>query len=301
MEKREKKNKLTALLILAFLLIIGLTIGLITSIKKTAQKEEQIAATEVFLAEEKKLMANEMEQMAGEMDGYTIHIHNDSLLREFDLQKTKIKELQHQLKQTNNRDAKKITELKNEIASLRKILQHYIVQIDSLNSLNRRLQNENIVVKQKFQTATETVEQLSVEKENLNQVVDRASILETYNFRFIALNRRERKTKRANKMKTLQFDFTIGKNITATPGMKIVYLRLTRPDGAVMTKNDETFPYENKNISYSLKKEIEYTGQAQDNTLYWKVEEILQIGDYNADFFIDGNRIGNYLFRIEKK
>ena len=32
-----------------------------------------------------------------------------------------------------------------------------------------------------------------------------------------------------------------------------------------------------------------------------KVEEILQIGTYQADFFVDGNRIGSYSFRIEKK
>lgn len=301
MEQQEKKNKLTALLIIALLCIIGLTVGLFFSLKKTAEKEEQILATETFLEEEKKQMTTEVEQMVGEMDGYTLYVHNDSLLREFDLQKSKIKELQNKLKRTNARDAKKITELKNEIASLRKILQHYIVQIDSLNSLNQKLQTENIAVKQKYQTATATVEQLSVEKETLNEVVGRASILESYNFQFVALNRRERKTKRASKMKILQFSFTIGKNITTTPGMKTIYLRLKRPDGEVMSKNNDTFPYENSQIAYSLSKEMEYTGEAQDHTLYWAVEEILQIGDYQADLFVDGHRIGSYPFRIEKK
>jgi hypothetical protein len=34
--------------------------------------------------------------------------------------------------------------------------------------------------------------------------------------------------------------------------------------------------------------------------MYWNVEEVLQIGTYNADFFIDGNLVGSFPFRIEK-
>ena len=115
------------------------------------------------------------------------------------------------------------------------------------------------------------------------------------------MDERNRKTERSSKMTNLKFNFTIGKNITAEPGPKTVYLRLSRPDGEVMQKGNSVFAYENKNIEYSLKKEFDYTGEAHSDAMYWKVEEILQIGTYQADFFVDGNRIGSYSFRIEKK
>ena len=91
-------------------------------------------------------------------------------------QKQKIKELQEELKRTKATDAKKIAQLKDEIATLRKILAHYIQQIDSLNSLNKRLTSENIEVKQRYQSATATAEQLSKLAADLDKLVGRFKV-----------------------------------------------------------------------------------------------------------------------------
>ena len=296
----EKKN-LRLLLIGVAVLVVALLAGLFFFMQKNKEQGQQIAQTEQFMEEEKQSMVTEMETMAGDMDGYSVYIHNDSLLRDFDKQKQKIKELQEELKRTKATDAKKIAQLKDEIATLRKILAHYIQQIDSLNSLNKRLTSENIEVKQRYQSATATAEQLARDKETLTETVTRASVLELYNFAFSGLDKRSKKADRASKMETLKFNFTIGKNITAQPGPKTVYLRLTRPDGEVMTHGNASFEYENKSIAYSLSKSFDYTSDAYSDALYWKVEEILQLSSYQADFFADGNRIGSFSFRIEKK
>ena len=200
------------------------------------------------------------------------------------MQKQKIKELQDELRRTKATDAKRIAELKAEIATLRKLLAHYIQQIDSLNSLNQRLTSENLEVKQRYQHVSAEAEQLAKERESLTETVTRAAILEAYNITVVPLDGRERKTERAARMRTLKFNFTIGKNITAAPGMKTVYMRLTRPDDELMTKDGGTFPYENGQIGYSIKKEIEYSGEAYSDVLYWKVDEILQLGTYRVDF-----------------
>ena len=295
------KKKLTILLTTLGILIAALVVGLIVFMNKSNKQSQQIAQTEQFMEEEKQQMVTEIDNIAGEMDGYTMYVHNDSLLREFDLQKQKIKELQAELRQTKATDAKRIAELKAEIATLRKLLAHYVRQIDSLNVANQRLTSENLDVKQRFENVSATAEILAKEKENLTEVVTRAAVLELYNFSFNPLDDRNRKTDRSSKMNNLKFNFTIGKNITADPGPKHVYLRLTRPDSEVMMKGNTYFNYENKNIAYSIGKEFDYTGEAHSDALYWKVEEILQLGTYQADFFVDGNRIGSYSFRIEKK
>ena len=285
------KKKLTILIVVLTLVIAALVAGLIIFMNKSNKQSQQIAQTEQFMEEEKQQMVTEVDALAGEMDGYTMYVHNDSLLREFDLQKQKIKDLQAELKSTKATDAKRIAELKAEIATLRTILAHYVQQIDSLNSLNKRLTNENLEVKQRYQNVSETAEMLAKEKESLSEVVTRAAVLELYNFSFNPMDERNRKTERSSKMTNLKFNFTIGKNITAEPGPKTVYLRLSRPDGEVMQKGNSVFAYENKNIEYSHKKEFDYTGEAYSDAVYWKVEEILQIGTYQADFFVDGNRI----------
>jgi len=104
-----------------------------------------------------------------------------------------------------------------------------------------------------------------------------------------------------NQIQKLQFDYTIGRNITNQPGMKTLYMRITRPDGEVMQKNiNHVFRFENSEIAYSISKDFEYAGEEISGALYWRVEEILQTGIYNADFFVDGELIGSFPFEIKQ-
>ena len=74
-----------------------------------------------------------------------------------------------------------------------------------------------------------------------------------------------------------------------------------KPDDDVLVKNRaNTFPYENGNIQYSIKRVIEYGGEEVNVSLFWKVEEFLMPGTYRVDIFADGNRIGSKSFSLEK-
>jgi hypothetical protein len=207
----------------------------------------------------------------------------------------------NELRITKSTNARKIAQLKQELATVRMVMIQYVNQIDSLNSANKVLKTENVEVHRKYQAATETVNQLSKDKESLNQVVTRASILEVTNFSMTPLNSKGKKTGWFDQTTNLQFKYTIAKNITSQPGQKTIYLRITRPDDDVLTKSpNNVFPFENKNIAYSASKEIEYTGEAKNDVIFWKVGEILPKGTYRAEFFADGNRIGSFTFVFEK-
>jgi len=250
---------------------------------------------------EKQQVEKEFTDLSMEFDGYTSNIQNDSLVKLLEDQKSKVQQLLDELRVTKSTNARRIGELKKELATVRTIMIQYINQIDSLNSVNKVLKTENVEVHRKYQAASETVQQLSKEKENLNQVVSRASIMEVTNFSMTPLNNKNKKTTWYSQTATLQFNYTIAKNITAQPGEKTVYLRITRPDEEVLTKSQSNvFAYENKNITYSASKKIEYSGDAFNDILYWKVNEILPKGKYRAEFFIDGNRVGSFTFLFEK-
>ena len=67
-----------------------------------------------------------------------------------------------------------------------------------------------------------------------------------------------------------------------------------------MKKNDSNiFTYENRSISYSMKKEFEYTGEEITLDTYWNIEETLQEGEYQAFIFVDGNMIGKGSAKFE--
>jgi hypothetical protein len=82
--------------------------------------------------------------------------------------------------------------------------------------------------------------------------------------------------------------------------MKTIYMRITRPDGEIMQKNiNDVFRFENSDIAYSVSNDFEYAGEEISGSLYWLVEEILQIGWYNADFFVDGQLLASFPFEIK--
>lgn len=295
-----KKKNLTIIIILsAVVLILG--VFLIYNYKKAKEKEAEIAEIVEMMNFEKEQLEKDYSDLALEYDTYSSKISNDSLLQLLQKEKMKVQQLLEELKITKATNAKRIAELKNELTVLRAVMANYVHQIDSLNAANKLLRTENIKVKQKYEEVNETVKQLTKEKETMKEVITRASMLEITNFSMTPLDSKNRSTKRYSKIITLQFNYTIGKNPTTQPGNKTLYLRITQPNEEVLVKDpNDLFPYEDKQIAYSAKKDFEYSGEAISDVIYWKVDRVLQIGTYRADFFVDGFRIGSFTFEIKK-
>lgn len=294
----KSKNLIIIVLILLILALAGIGYYLWNDSKS---KEDELSEVIEMMNQEKERVEHEYEELTFQFDGYTTTIRNDSLLKLLDSEKERVRELLNELRQTKATNAKKIQELKDELASIRKIMMHLVTQIDSLNIENQQLRSENTQIRAKYEASAQSVEQLSKERENLSEVVTRASKLEVIDFSITTLNDKNRKTSIVSRIANLQIDYTIGKNITANPGKKMLYLRLTRPDGEVLTKNpSHTFRFENRDIEYSARKEYEYGSDAISDVIYWKVEEIIQKGVYRAEFFTDGDLIGAYTFILKK-
>lgn len=288
--------------ILALTVVILLLIGtVIFFVHRDSRSRKEMKEIVEMMEFEKEQLEEEFETFSLEFGDYPTTVRNDSLVKLLDEEKAKVQQLLEELRITKATNARRIAELKKELTTVRSVMKSYVVQIDSLNRVNVRLEKENKEVRRQYNVATRKVEILSKERETLSETVARASKLEVSGFAYTALNAKGRTTRRYSQIATLQFDYTVSKNITTEPGMKTVYLRLTRPDGEVLTKDPgNLFPFEDKEIAYSAKKEMEYEGEEVPDVIYWKVEEILQIGDYRADFFIDGNHVGSYAFDIKK-
>ena len=292
------KNKYIALIVG----IVVLALCVCALVWMNLQQKTEIKEIVEQMEFEKEQLEDEYEELAIQFDGYqTPDIHNDSLVELLSQEKQRVQDLLEELRITKVTNARRIAELKKELATVRQVMVSYVHQIDSLDRTNKRLVKENQQVKQQYQEVARQAQQLEEERTQLAEVVSRASMLEISHFEMIALNKRDRKTTIYNQIQKLQFDYTIGRNITNKPGMKTLYMRITRPDGEVMQKSlNDVFRFENSEIDYSISKEFEYAGEEISGSLYWLVEEILQIGWYNADFFVDGELIGSFPFEIKK-
>lgn len=297
-ENSTKKNttKVVLISLVAALAIVSLLLVWMNLQQKTEMKE-MVEIMEF----EKEQLEDEYEQLAIQFDGYqTQDIHNDSLVELLAKEQQRVQDLREELRITKVTNARRIAELKKELATVRQVMVSYVQQIDSLDRTNKLLVKENQQVKQQYQEVARQAQQLEEERTQLAEVVSRASMLEISHFHMTPLNKRDRKTTIYNQIQKLQFDYTIARNITNKPGMKTLYLRITRPDGEVMQKTvDDVFKFENNEIAYSVAKDFEYEGEEVAGALYWPVEEILQVGFYNADFFVDGELIGSFPFEIK--
>lgn len=289
-------NKSRNLIIIIILLVLA--IGGI-SFFAFRQVQENKEMSELF-AIEKEEMENEYTTFANQYDELQIQINNDSLRQKLENEKLRTQRLLEELRQVKSSNAAEITRLKKELKTVREVMRSYIVQIDSLNRLNEALVTENKAVKEKYTEATRQITSLAEEKKTLNEKVALAAQLDATNISVQTKNKRGKTIEKAKNVKKIAVSFTIVKNITAQTGERIIYIRIAQPGNEILSKSaSDTFTYENRELQYSIKKYIEYTGEEQEVTAYWDVEEFLQAGTYNVYIFADGTMIGESSFKLK--
>ncbi|GFI00367.1 hypothetical protein [uncultured Phocaeicola sp.] len=284
-------------LIIVIILLIIITGGV--SFYAFRQAKENKEMSELF-AVEKLEMENEYTTFATQYDELQIQINNDSLREKLESEKLKTQRLLEELRQVKTSNTAEIMRLKKELKTVRAVLRTYVIQIDSLNKLNQALAEENQEVKQKYTQATRQINSLSQEKKNLNEKVTLAAQLDATGINVDPRNKRGKTAKKVKDVKKIAISFTVVKNITAKTGERTLYIRIAKPDNDILTKSaSNTFPYENRNLAYSIKKYIEYTGEEQNVTVYWDVEEYLPAGTYHVYIFADGTMIGQQAFNMK--
>ena len=288
------KNKNLIIIIILLIAIIG---GV--SFFAFYQVKENKEMTELF-AIEKEEMENEYTTYATQYDELQVQINNDSLRQKLESEQLRTQRLLEELRQVKSSNAAEIMRLKKELKTVRAVLRSYVMQIDSLNKINEALTTENKEVKKKYSEATRQINTLAQEKKTLNEKVTLAAQLDATNITIQPKNKKGKTAKKVKDVKKIAVSFTLVKNITAQTGERTLYVRIAKPDNEVLSKNEsDTFPYENRNLSYSIKKYIEYTGEEQTVTVYWDVEEYLPAGTYNVYIFADGAMIGQQSFSMK--
>ncbi|MGM9708574.1 MAG: hypothetical protein ACI3ZB_03045 [Prevotella sp.] len=288
------KKVLIPIIIVGLLLVAGIAY-LAVSLNK--QKEENRAMQE--LAEmDKKEMENEYQQFARQYSEMKTQINNDSIVAQLTAEQEKTQQLLEELRRTKSNDAREISRLKKELATVRAVLRSYVLEIDSLNRLNQNLKDENNRMRGQYEEATRQIEGLNTEKASLSEKVAIAAQLDAIGINLTLKDKKSKTTEKLKKAKALQVNFSIAKNVTAPSGMKTVYVRITSPTGAVLGGGG-TFSYENRNLECSMKKTIEYTGNETPMTLFWNIEQSMVEGTYKVSIFTDGNMIGSKSFSLK--
>ncbi len=286
-----KKKILIPLLLLLLLLAagVGYLYYNLDQQKKVNQDMQELAELD------KKEMQNEYEQFAQQYSEMKTQINNDSIIAQLTQEQLRTQQLLKELKEVKANDAREITRLKKELATCRAVIRSYVLEIDSLNRLNENLAAENTRVRGQYEEATRQIENLNTEKSSLSEKVAIAAQLDATGISMSLKDKKGKSTNKVDKAKNIQINFNIAKNVTASNGIRTLYVRIMTPTGGVLT-NGGTFNYENKSLQYSMKKGIEYTGNETPVSMYWNVAEFLSAGSYKVSIFADGQMIGSRSF-----
>lgn len=275
------------------LLLIGVTVLLISEKRTNSELVQEFQL-------EKEDLENQYTDFAKQYDELKLTVSNDSLSVLLEQEQLKTQRLLEELRTVKSSNATEIRRLKKELATLRKVMIGYINQIDSLSKLNARQKEVIADVTRKYNDASRQISSLSEEKNTLNKKVSLAAQLDATNIHIQPVNKRGKTAKKVKDVVKFKINFTIVKNITAETGERTLYIRITKPDNDVLTKNaSNTFAYENRDLAYSIKKYIEYNGEEQNVTVYWEVEEYLYAGAYRVDIFAEGTLIGSQSFQLD--
>lgn len=265
--------------------------------ERKIQEEENKQMVQI-LEMDKAEMENQYKDFALQYNEMMTQVTNDSLLEQLSRQEKRTQELLEELRQTKANDAAEIMRLKKELETLRRILRDYVVQIDSLNRENQNLRSDNTALRTRNEEAEAHISDLSSKNEQLTDKVNIASQLDATGIRASARNKKGKDCEKVKDAKKLVVSFSISRNVTAQTGMRTIYVRISTPTGETLTRGG-SFQFENRQLQYSIAKEIEYTGEEIPVTVYWDIAETLSAGSYHVDIFADGHAIGSTTFSLK--
>ena len=290
----EKKGTPMWLLAVAITLaVIAIILGIKLYLNTQEIKEDKGTIDTMQL--ERLELENELQKYVYQID--SIKYENDSISDELLSHREKITAM---LKQKAS-DKQKIKMYQEQLETMRKIMRSYIVQIDSLNTSNEQLRVENVDLSQNLATS----QQQNIEKdekiEKLTEVQSKAQRLVLASIIAEGLNSSSKPKDKINKIAKIRVSLTVRSNELAIPGPKTIFVRIIRPDGAVLPSSESggMFEYQGNVIYYSAKRVIDYNQEEISTNIYWDKTEDLIAGEYFVEVYCEGHQIGTATFYLK--
>lgn len=309
-----KKSGLNTLVVILLLAGIGVMTFLWSSTRsELSESNEQMAMMESMLSEytgevTKDLSSdlknmletyNALEKKAKEQGDL-----NAEQAAEIDAQRTQIKELLGKV-ESGKWTAAELAKMRRENETLRGIMKGYVHQIDSLNTLNLKLNSDLDQTRTELTTTTSERDTYRQTAEESAARVKEGSKLQAYGFSSAALrsklNSTTTVTDKAKNTVQIKSSFSIGANPIADKGNKAVYMQITKPDGTIFqSRTSNVVSTDQGSVAYSDKKDVDYTGEAVSMAIYYDLRgEEAQKGNYSVKIYCDGTLIGKDSFTLK--
>ena len=262
-----------------------------------------LAAALAYIWYEKSALVNELTIDKEELTAQMIDLQNDyaslssdydTINSQLDSSREEVSQLIERIKKTEATNRSKMRQYEKELGTLRSIMRSYIVQIDSLNTLNKKLTADAAAARREAAESKRRQEELSKEVASLSGQVAAGSVIKARGIRIEAYNASDKLTDRSSRVVRLMTSLSLVENDLAPKGPVRVYIRVKGPDGILLTNSTQrTFEVDGEPMICSASREVDYQGKEVDMSIYLNDIPGFVKGIYTVEVYTEQALLGS--------
>ena len=291
MERREQEAKLAKVKSLKTVMYVLAGVAVLLAVALIfiwSQKSSLIRELEV----EKQDLTAQMENLQN--DYASLSSDYDSINSQLDTSRAEVANLLERIKKTDATNRAKMRQYEKELGTLRSIMRNYIVQIDSLNTLNHKLTADAAAARREAAASKAANAELSQQVENLSGQVAAGAVIKSRGLSMAAYNSSDKVTDRSSRVVRLLTSLSLVENDLAPKGPVRVYIRVKDPNGIILTNSNRTsFTFNGEAMIASASRQVDYEGKEVDMSIYLNDIPSFQKGVYTVEAYTEQSKLGS--------
>ena len=244
------------------------------------------------LEQEKEELTEQIITLKGDYD--SLSSDYEAINSQLDSSREEVAQLVERIQKTDATNRAKMRQYEKELGTLRSIMRNYIVQIDSLNTLNQKLSRDAEAARREAANARRENQELSAQVETLTGQVTAGSILKARMIRLEAYNSSDKVTDRSSRVVRMLTSLSLVENEIAPRGPIRVYIVVRDPDGELLTNaQSSSFDCAGQSILSSASREVDYEGKEVDMSIYLNDIPAYRKGIYTVDVYTTQAQLGH--------
>ena len=242
---------------------------------------------------EKEELTSQM--IALQNDYATLSSDYDMINSQLDSSREEVSQLIERIKKTEATNRSKMRQYEKELGTLRSIMRNYIVQIDSLNTLNKKLTADAAAARREAAESRKKSEELSKTVKDLSGQVAVGSVVKARGLKLEAYNASDKITDRSSRVVRLIASLALVENDLAAKGPVRVYIRVKDPDGILLTNSSQrTFSVAGgEPMICTASREVDYEGKEVELGIYINDIPSFAKGIYTIEAYTEQTKLGD--------
>ena len=282
-ERKEKKGPRTLMTILAAIaLILAGVLGYMLYQRNALVKD---------LEGEKAELAQQMVELQNDFN--TLNSDYESINHQLDTSREQVAMLIDKLSKTEATNRAKIRQYEKELGTMRAIMKGYIVQIDSLNTLNKRLTADAAAARKEAAESRRVNEELTAQVENLSSQVNAGKVLKARAISLVGHYSNDKAGDRHSRVRYMVANLSLVENSLADRGPVRVYVRVKDPEGLLLINNESVdFMANGVPLQATASREVDYEGSEVDLSIYINDTGEFTKGVYTLEVYTEKGPLG---------